>query len=59
LLANWWRAGPSRLETAVQAMAADSVALGRRPEPLADTLQRERLHRLNRLATETPATTPQ
>lgn len=59
LLANWWRAGSARLDAAVQAVAADSVALGRTPEPLADTLHRERLHRLQRLSTETPATTPQ
>ncbi|MER1969105.1 PIN domain-containing protein [Castellaniella sp. GW247-6E4] len=59
LLATWWRAGSSRLDAAVQAVAADSVALGRTPEPLADTLQRERLHRLKRLSTETPTTTPQ
>jgi len=50
LLADWWRAGSARLDAAVQAVAADSVALGRTPEPLADTLQRERLHRLSRLA---------
>ncbi|MBV2181643.1 MAG: PIN domain-containing protein [Castellaniella sp.] len=59
LLADWWRAGSSRLEAAVQAVAADSVALGRTPEPLSETLQRERLYRLQRLSTETPATTPQ
>lgn len=59
LLAEWWRAGPSRLDAAVQAVAADSVALGHAPEPLADTLQRERLLRLRRLATETPAPMPQ
>ncbi len=50
LLADWWRAGSSQLEVAVQAVAADSVALGRAPEPLADTLQRERLHRLKLLS---------
>lgn len=50
LLADWWRAGSSRLDAAVQAVAADCVALGHAPEPLADTLQRERLHRLSRLA---------
>jgi hypothetical protein len=54
LLASWWRAESSRLEAAVQAVAADSVALGHAPEPLADTLQRERLHRLKRLAAEAP-----
>jgi hypothetical protein len=58
LLADWWRAGPSRLNAAVQAVAADSVALGHTPEPLADTLERERLHRLKRLSAETPAATP-
>ena len=58
LLADWWRAGSSRLDAAVQAVAADSVALGRAPEPLADILQRERLHRLKRLAVDMAATTP-
>ncbi|WP_298014881.1 PIN domain-containing protein [uncultured Castellaniella sp.] len=58
LLAEWWRAGSSRLDAAVQAVAADSVALGHAPEPLADTLQRERLHRLKRLTAETPTPTP-
>lgn len=58
LLADWWRAGPSRLDAAVQAVPADSVALGRAPEPLADTLQRERLHRLERMLAETHATKP-
>ncbi|HET8596462.1 MAG TPA: PIN domain-containing protein [Castellaniella sp.] len=57
LLADWWRAGSSRLDAAVRAMAADSVALGHPVEPLADTLRRERLHRLMRLSTGTPATT--
>lgn len=51
LLADWWRGGSPRLDAAVQAVAADSVALGHAPEPLADTLQRERLYRLSRLAT--------
>ena len=59
LLADWWRARSSGLDAAVQAVTADSVALGRTPEPLADTLERERLYRLKRLSTETPATTPQ
>ncbi|WP_414648066.1 PIN domain-containing protein [Castellaniella sp.] len=54
LLAEWWRAGSSRLSAAVQAVAADSVALGHAPEPLADTLERERLHRLKRLWAEAP-----
>lgn len=58
LLADWWRAGSSRLQAAVQAMAVDSVVLGRAPEPLADTLQRERLHRLERLLSKAPVTTP-
>jgi hypothetical protein len=49
LLAAWWRAGSAHLDAAVQAVAADSVALGRTPEPLADILQRERLCRLQRL----------
>ena len=52
LLADWWRAGSSRLAAALQAMAADAVTLGRPPEPLADTLQRERLVRLKRLSTD-------
>jgi hypothetical protein len=59
LLADWWRAGSSRLDAAVQAVVADSIALGRKPEPLADTLQRERLYRLTRLSIEATATTPQ
>jgi hypothetical protein len=59
LLADWWRAGSSRLDAAVQAVAVDSAALGRAPEPLADILQRERLHRLKRLAADTAATSPQ
>ena len=59
LLADWWRAESSRLDAAVQAVAADRVALGHTPEPLADTLERERLHRLKRLSAETSATTPQ
>ncbi|CAM5784088.1 PIN domain-containing protein [Castellaniella caeni] len=59
LLADWWRAGSSRLEAAVQAVAADVVALGHPPEPLADTLQRERLHRLERLLAKAPMTMPQ
>lgn len=59
LLAQWWRAESAHLDAAVQAVAADSVALGRTPEPLADTLQRERLYRLKHLSTETPATTAQ
>jgi len=50
LLAGWWQAGPSRLEAPVQAVATDYVALGRTPEPLADTLHRERLYRLKRLS---------
>jgi hypothetical protein len=40
LLADWWRAGSSRLDAAVQAVVADSIALGRKPEPLAVTLLR-------------------
>lgn len=55
LLADWWRAGSSPLDAAVQAVVADSVALGHASESLADTLQRERLHRLKRLSTETAA----
>ncbi|CAM5217819.1 PIN domain-containing protein OS=Castellaniella defragrans OX=75697 GN=HNR28_003370 PE=4 SV=1 [Castellaniella defragrans] len=58
LLTGWWRAESSRLDAAVQAVATDSVALGHAPEPLADTLQRERLYRLKRLFTETTVTTP-
>ena len=58
-LADWWRAESSRLDAAVHAVAADRVALGHTPEPLADTLERERLHRLKRLSAETSATTPQ
>ena len=54
LLADWWRAGPARLEAAVLAVADDAMALGRAPEPLADTLQRERLQRLRRLSTGAP-----
>lgn len=53
LLADWWRAGSSRLDAAVQAVASDSVALGHTPEPLAATLERERLHRLKRLSAKT------
>lgn len=56
LLADWWRAASSSLDAAVQAVAADSVALGHAPEPLADTLQRERLHRLKRLLNGVSAT---
>ncbi|WP_291774744.1 PIN domain-containing protein [Castellaniella sp.] len=55
LLAGWWQAESSLLEVAVQAVAADSVALGHAPEPLSATLQRERLYRLERLLTETPS----
>ena len=54
LLAGWWRAEPARLQAALQAVATDVVALGRTPEPLADTLTRERLHRLRRLWTDHP-----
>ncbi|MFV0282906.1 MAG: PIN domain-containing protein [Castellaniella sp.] len=53
LLADWWQAGSSRLDAAVRAMAADAVALGHPPAPLAVTLERERLYRLKRLLTET------
>lgn len=59
LLAAWWTAGSSRLDAAVQAVATDSAALGHTPEPLPDTLQRERLYRLRRLSTETATATPQ
>ncbi len=55
LLADWWRAESSHLDAAVQAVAVDSVGLGHAPEPLADTLLRERLCRLKRLIINTPA----
>lgn len=50
LLAQWWQAGPQRLAAAVQQVSQDYVALGRQPEPLADTLHRERLYRLKALS---------
>lgn len=50
LLAQWWQAGPHRLAQAIQQVPQDYVALGREPEPLADTLHRERLYRLKALA---------
>lgn len=59
LLAEWWRAGSSRLEAAVQTVADDSVALGRAPESLAATLLRERLHHLRRLSTAAAVKMPQ
>ncbi|WP_424262719.1 PIN domain-containing protein [Castellaniella sp.] len=58
LLADWWRAEPSRLDAAVQAVVADAAALGRAPEPLADILQRERLLRLARLLPKTQSAQP-
>jgi len=52
LLARWWQAGPARLAPAVRQVADDYAALGRAPEPLADTLHRERLYRLKALAAD-------
>lgn len=49
LLSQWWQADAAPLRAAIRAVPDDYVALGRAPEPLADTLHRERLYRLKAL----------
>ncbi len=48
-LAQWWQADAQKLEAAVRQVSEDYVALGREPEPLENTLHRERLYRLKKL----------
>lgn len=50
LLARWFEAQPDALMDAVNGVSADWLALGREPEPLGATLQRERLYRVRKLA---------
>lgn len=49
LTSRWFALAPEAVTTAVAQVPADYVALGREPEPLAATLQRERLYRLKNL----------
>lgn len=54
LLARWHGEAPEALHAAASHIPADWVALGREPEPLAATLQRERLYRLKNLLATAP-----
>ena len=58
LLSGWWSTAASCLRAALQAVPADVAALGRPPEALAETLHRERLYRLRRLAADPVAAAP-
>ncbi|SAI55882.1 Uncharacterised protein [Bordetella trematum] len=49
LLARWHAVAPQALRRAAEQVPEDWVALGREAEPLAATLQRERLYRLKSL----------
>jgi hypothetical protein len=58
LLARWWQAEPVLLAPAVDLVRHDYVGLGREPEPLANTLHRERLYRLQKLAADSRPAIP-
>ncbi|WP_454692465.1 PIN domain-containing protein [Achromobacter aloeverae] len=55
LLSFWWEQDPEPLRSALAETMEQLVAAGRQPEPLAVTLNRERLHRLRSLMTAAQA----
>jgi len=52
LLSQSWPAHGHAIRAALAQVAQDAASWGHRPEPLADTLRRERLFRLQRLAAD-------
>ncbi len=55
LLSFWWEQDAEPLRGALARTMAQLLEAGRQPEPLATTLNRERLHRLRALMTAAPA----
>lgn len=54
LLAQWWQSDGAMMRTAIDAIPADYIALGREPEALPALLHRERLYRLKNLLAAKP-----